>query len=325
MSKIVKGAVKSLVIVLILTVLMMSATFAPAGAKPATTDLTTPEGTDYTQITGTLGDAAYIIQIPDNWNGILVVGCPWYQFPVDNLNCHLLYQDDIRNRISEKILDEGFAFACSNYGATGWPITEAIIRTHQLTEYVIGKYGATGKVFLMGGSMGGAVAILTGEKYPELYSGVLDICGAKDFANTVNYCMMVSTMTLDQVKQLMGLPLIPQTDAAASGFQAFLISIMDDAFAETGGNPDSKPQVYAKIDPNQQLDIKIPIISIYGQIDPVCPPNFVIAYHQALAAVGNDDLHRYYIVPGGAHIDLPIFQTVMQRLNELVLWSNSLD
>ena len=38
------------------------------------------------------------------------------------------------------------------------------------------------------------LAILLGEKYPELYSGVLDLCGAKNIAVTVNNCIIVITV-----------------------------------------------------------------------------------------------------------------------------------
>jgi len=218
-----------LLLSLLLIAVLLAQSLVIANAKQVNkTDMTTPQGTEYTQVIGKLGDAAYIIQIPDNWNGMLVVGCPWYQYPLDNLNCHLLYQDDTRYGISEKILDMGFAFACSNYGATGWPTTEAMIRTHQLTEYVVDEYGVSGKIFVMGGSMGGAVAILLGEKYPDLYSGVLDLCGAKDLTVTVNNCIMVSTMTLDQIKVLKNWPLIPATDAYAQQFKDFFGSYFED-------------------------------------------------------------------------------------------------
>ena len=85
---------------------------------------------------------------------------------------------------------------------------------------------------------------------------------------------------------------VPTTpDPAVQGFKDFCISIMNDVLAETGGTPDKKPQVYAKIDPNQQTDIRIPIISIYGAKDTICPPASIIAYHQALADAGHADLH----------------------------------
>ena len=308
-----------IIVVLTLVALMLFAFPNLTSAKSTLTTSGNAYGMDYTQVTGTLGDAAYIVQIPEDWNGMLVVACPWYQYPEDNLNCHLLYQPT-----SEVLLSNGFAFACSNYGSTGWPIKEAMIRIHQLTQYVVGTYHVPGKVFVMGGSMGGCVAILLGEKYPELYSGILDLCGAKDLVGTFNGCVLISGSTLEEIRAIRGMPAsVP--DATVQGFKDFCTSIMNDVLAETGGTPQTKPQKFAKIDPNQQTDISIPIISVYGALDPICPPASVIAYHQALADAGQADLHRYYIVSNGGHINAPIFYTVPDRLAELVVWSNSLD
>jgi pimeloyl-ACP methyl ester carboxylesterase len=172
--------------------------------------------------------------------------------------------------------------------------------------------------------MGGCVAILLGEKYPQLYSGVLDLCGAKDLVSTFNNCVWAATHSLDEIRVARGMP-SSTPDATVQGFKDFCTSIMNDVSAETGGTPDNKPQVYAKIDPNQQTAIKIPIISVYGQLDPICPPSTIMTYHAALAAAGTADLHRYYIVPNGAHIDAAIFASVPGRLAELVAWSDSLD
>jgi hypothetical protein len=273
-------------------------------------------GMDYTQITGTLGEAAFIIQIPKTWNGMLVVACPWYQYPKDGteLLSHLKYEP-----IAKVLLAQGYAFASSNYGATGWPVKEAIISIHQLTQYVVGRYHVTGKVFLMGGSMGGAVAILAGEKYPNLYSGVLDLCGSKNLVSGFNGCVWVASATLENINAYLGVPI-----EFAQKYKDFCISVMNDILAETGGTPQTIPEVYAKIDPNQQTDIRIPIISIYGALDVIVPPSSVIAYHEALAVAGHSDLHRYYIIPDGSHIDAPIFAAVPQHLAELVAWSSSL-
>jgi hypothetical protein len=315
---------KSLVIafVLLSAILLISPFIENAAACKEKNNVTSGNayGMDYTQITGTLGKAAYIIQIPKTWNGMLVVACPWYQYPKDGteLLSHLKYDP-----IAQVLLSLGYAFACSNYGATGWPVKEAIISIHQLTQYVVGRYHVPGKVFLMGGSMGGAVAILAGEKYPKLYSGILDLCGAKDLVGTFNGCTWVAGATLAEIRAVVGMPdSVP--DASVQDYKDFCTSVMNDILAETGGTPQTKPEVYAKIDPNQQTDIRIPIISIYGALDVIVPPSYVIAYHAVLEAAGHADLHRYYIVPDGSHIDAPIFAAVPEHLAELVAWSNSL-
>ena len=168
--------------------------------------------------------------------------------------------------------------------------------------------------------MGGCVAILVGEKYPELYSGVLDLCGAKDLVGSFNGCVWAAGATLADITLYLGVP--PEF---APLFKDFCTNVMNDILAETGGTPQTKPKVYAKIDPNQQTDISIPIISIYGSADAICPPSLVVAYHDALVAAGHADLHRYYVVQDATHIDALIFGAVPAHLAELVAWSDSLD
>ena len=312
---------KTVMFVLPLIFLMTFTLLTPALAKSPTITTGTAYGKSYTQIQGTLGDADYVIQIPDLWNGMLVVACPWYQFPKDGSEVvsHLKY-----SAISSVLVSQGYAFACSNYGATGFPIQEAMIRIHQLTEYVIDNYHVPGKVFVMGGSMGGAVAILLGEKYPELYSGVLDLCGAKNIANSYTLCMTVSTLSIAQLRVVLGLP-SSMPDAQVAGLKAFFLSFATDVAIETGGTPETKPQAYAKIEPMLKTDLEIPIISIYGALDILCTPSLIAAYHNALDAAGTADLHRFYIVPNGGHITPEIFMEVPGRLAELVTWSDSLN
>ena len=72
------------------------------------------------------------------------------------------------------LVQEGFAAAASSYGNKGFDEKFGVIRTHQLTEFAIDKFDVTGKVFLQGISLGGSIALVLGERYPDVYSGVLD-------------------------------------------------------------------------------------------------------------------------------------------------------
>ena len=139
--------------------------------------LTTSAALPYTEITGTLNGANYLIRIPnpvETWNRNLVVYCHGYSHtePQPPLNA--------ANGGADAFIASGTAFAMSSYGMGGYFIQTAIDNTYLLTQYVKTTYNVTGKIFLFGISQGGGVSLQLAEKYPNLYSGVLDLSGSKD-------------------------------------------------------------------------------------------------------------------------------------------------
>src|SRR4030065_136748 len=132
----------------------------------------------YTETVGTLGGAHYVVRFPDTWNGMLVVFCRGFSHPPV-----LDARSTSYNSTASGLLGQGYAVAASAYGAGGYCIQTAMNDTYQLTKYLVNTYHITGKVFLIGASMGGNVALMLGEKYPNVYSGVLDMYGSKDIKN----------------------------------------------------------------------------------------------------------------------------------------------
>ncbi|TRO52734.1 hypothetical protein E2P63_03125, partial [Candidatus Bathyarchaeota archaeon] len=262
----------SLFIALVIVAMTVSPLIATVMAKkPVVTD---EEG--YTQYVGTLGGANFVVRIPDeeDWNGMLVVGCHGYrrnwgpddQFAVDGL----VNGDGIG--LPFALVEQGFAYAASSYGEGGWPIQSAMIRTHQLTEYVIDNFGVTGKVFLFGHSMGGNIVLLLGEKYPELYDGVLDSCGMKD---VVQAYTSVASLYYGPFWPPPGMP---------EAQQQFIRQAIEDWEAEFGGTYDKKPKAYEKKNPISNAEISIPIISVHGAQDPTMGPYQATVYGLAVDA-----------------------------------------
>ena len=56
------------------------------------------------------------------------------------------------------LVNNGFAYAASSFGQGGYAVKEGMLLTHQLTEWVIDNFQVTGKVFLVGLSMGGTIS-----------------------------------------------------------------------------------------------------------------------------------------------------------------------
>lgn len=267
--------------------------------KPVVTD---EEG--YIQYVGTLGGANYVIRIPDEWNGMLVVGChkwmpfdwtPDAQFAVDSL----VNGDGVG--LPFALIEQGFAYAASSYGEGGWPIKEAMIRTHQLTEYVIDNYGVTGKVLLIGHSMGRAIALLLGQKYPELYDGVLDISAMRN--TTMGYIDTVAAIN---------------NPAVPPAMKPRLLQMKADMEAEYGGTYDEKPKAYERLNPSSNAKISIPVVTVYGTIDMLTSPKQAASYGIAVAAAGCSEYYRLYKAIGGTHDNSVTVDASLSHFMELV-------
>lgn len=267
----------------------------------------------YIEYYGNMGGANFYVLIPDDWinplgDGMLVMMCR-----------PAAYQEDPRNNMPDypfaiTLAMQGIAVAASNYGEDG-NVKDGVIRMHQLTMYVIDNYDVTGKVFLFGSSLGGAVALLLGERHPEVYSGVLDNSGIKDYAAMYN-------------------------DASSySGSDPFLIlwnQISLPRYEENyGGTPEEKPNKYAKYSPVNHADMAIPIISVIHADDAIVKPIQTEMYH---AALSDPSLHMIVIVtevtpgafpyPGATgwygHFDPATFMAAATNLFNLIVWSNTL-
>jgi len=304
----------ALVVVLMLSAILGAQLVAATNASEtaSTSQMTHGYYNDagYTEIVGTLGGANFVIRIPDIWNGMLVVGCRGYSHVFDPDSQFAL------DGIGFPLISEGFAYASSSYGEGGYCIQKAVIRTHQLTEYVVDNYNVPGKVFLIGASMGGNVALLLGEKYPDLYSGVLDICGVKDLKSLYEAAQEVLSLSDEEISDQLGIPLwyVPI-------YRLFVENWLADIQIECGGTPEDKPKAYEGISPTYHADITKPVISVIGGIDYVVPPWQTEMYQDAVALAGRSDLYRVYIVPLGGHCDGPVIVEALYRFGELVLWS----
>ena len=121
------------------------------------------------------------------WNGSVIVYAHGYVNPFDEL----AIVDDVLGglRVSEIVTAAGFAFATTSYRNNGLIIFEAeqdLLRTVHEFERQFGK--VPGAVLAAGVSEGAAVAVLAGERYPQLFDGVLAACGPiGDFRGQLNH------------------------------------------------------------------------------------------------------------------------------------------
>jgi pimeloyl-ACP methyl ester carboxylesterase len=120
---------------------------------------------------GSLNGAAYRIDVPDNWNGGLVVYCHGYNpKPVT-------YKDEPPNAVAKAFLDRGYAVAMSGYSAGGWAIEEALTDIENVRRHFLSKYGPVKETWITGHSMGGFLTMTVLERQPTTYNGGLPLCG----------------------------------------------------------------------------------------------------------------------------------------------------
>jgi len=121
--------------------------------------------------TGEINGAKFRIDIPENWNGGLVMYCHGYSpKPVSYDNPKMAPQ-------LMPFTDAGYAVAQSGYAAGGWAIQEAVVDTENLRRYFLKKYGAVKETYITGHSMGGFLTMVLMETQPATYDAGLPLCG----------------------------------------------------------------------------------------------------------------------------------------------------
>lgn len=122
---------------------------------------------------GELAGAAYRIDIPENWQGDLVVYARGYA-PVGSPR----EEATQRNDEDTWALSQGYAIARSDYSTLGWSVAEALVDTERLRAHFVARHGKPKRSFVVGHSMGAHIALATLEKHAAHYDGALALCGA---------------------------------------------------------------------------------------------------------------------------------------------------
>ncbi len=265
----------------------------------------------YAETIGNLGGADFMIRMPNpitNWNGGIVIYCRGYLPGLPSITKVLSANDPT----SSTLISLGYAVAFSNYGEGGMCYQKAMIRTHQLTEWISDNFDVTGKIYVIGVSMGGGLALELGAKYPDLYDGVLDLCGPKDLIDQYYDGLYLYSLSYEDLA-------IELANRGASPipnlvFVKYFISLSgNDTIIECGGTPESKPKAYERISPTYSaLEVTVPTITLHGTRDYTVPDAQSVAYKNAVAAAGYSDLYRLYLATDARHGDAALFAQMFQ-------------
>ncbi len=128
-----------------------------------------------TTVNGTLADGAtYLIQCPAGpWNGTLFLYSHGYVTPGAANPA-----EDAGDPVTASwMLSHGYALAGSSYASTGWAIQQAL-PDQVNTLGVFGRtYGSPSRTVAWGHSLGGIITAGLIQRYPNLFSAALPMCG----------------------------------------------------------------------------------------------------------------------------------------------------
>jgi pimeloyl-ACP methyl ester carboxylesterase len=119
----------------------------------------------------------YRIEIPENWNGDLVLYAHGYRAVSGNNGTAL----SVGNApIREHLIDEGYAWAASSYRCNGYVPGQGLEDTVALVDLftTLNSAHAPARIYLTGTSMGGHVTLLGMQEYPTRFTGGLAMCPA---------------------------------------------------------------------------------------------------------------------------------------------------
>lgn len=166
-------------------------TSVPSGAKR----LGTPSGIAYTGSVpsfpalagakvsfGVNGNAFYAIEMPNKWNGDLVMWAHGFAgFGTD------LEVDVPNTTLRQAWIDQGYAWAASSYSENGYVPGIGADDTLALKKLFEQQFKKAGKTYIVGESMGGNVVALALEKQADEYDGGLALCGAIGGEEQIDY------------------------------------------------------------------------------------------------------------------------------------------
>ncbi|HEX7135220.1 MAG TPA: DUF6351 family protein [Iamia sp.] len=120
---------------------------------------------------GRLGGTVYRIEMPEDWNGTLVM---WMHGFGELRPEARVDAPDIRRYL----VDHGIAWAASSFSSTSTIPSLAADETAALWDHVVDRFGRPDWTYVSGFSMGGWATHISAERYGDRYDGALALCGA---------------------------------------------------------------------------------------------------------------------------------------------------
>ena len=121
---------------------------------------------------GVYRGAGYRYEVPENWNGELVMWAHGFR----GTDARLFFNPE-EVPFRKWLLENGYAWAASTYSENNYSVGNAVVDTTRLTRLFRREVKRPKRTYIAGVSMGGHVTAVSVEKYPWLYDGAMPVCG----------------------------------------------------------------------------------------------------------------------------------------------------
>lgn len=158
---------RALVVILALST-VVGLSVSPASADPVA---------EPARYEGQIDGARYLVLVPDNWNGTLVL---WTHGTYS-----VAFPEPTRIALTSQpatepwLLEQGYALAASQFRTVrGWSIEEALTDQIRLLDWFERTIGKPRRTIAAGESVGAITTTLLAERNPRRFAGLMTFCGA---------------------------------------------------------------------------------------------------------------------------------------------------
>jgi hypothetical protein len=174
--------------------------------------------------------AAYRIEVPNAWNGQLVVYAHGYRGTGTTV-----YVDSPSLRAH--YIAEGFAWAASSYQTNGYDVGQGVRDSYALIDLFRDVTARRAKsVYMTGASMGGHITAVAIEEHPRTFVGAMPVCGVLGDAELFDYFLDANVTAAALTGVDIDFPATPGADYPAQ-WRAQLKQILPALGVSTGRPP----------------------------------------------------------------------------------------
>lgn len=170
------------------------------------------DGTPFTALagahtyTGIRAGAAYRIEVPDHWNGKLVLFAHGYRGQGTTV---FVGNPELRAHY----ITEGYAWAASSYATNGYDVGQGVRDSYALIGLFREATGRSARSVIMSGeSMGGQVTAVAIETYPRAFAGAMPYCGVLGDTELFDYFLDANVTAAALAGVHIDFPLTPGAD-----------------------------------------------------------------------------------------------------------------